>query len=85
MSNEKLKVEPHEQGCKNCRFWDEFDLDEDSGFAIGTCSRYPPQYAPENKLLFEANGSSPMIPHSVREWRQPTTDCCTYCGEWKEA
>lgn len=66
--------------CGACKHWEPFD--EEGGEEIGTCRRYPPQRIVENEALFHANGGTPPLAYSPREWSQPTTMESDWCGEF---
>jgi len=61
---------PKGQHCINCRFWDEWDADDDD-VDEGWCMRFPP-------ILRQPDGR-----HDDEQYSQPITPGILWCGEWK--
>ena len=65
---------PASQRCQACKFWDDYEDDEDATPRQGACCRFPPV-----RNLMTDNEDTPS--HSL--WSYPVTGGHWWCGEFK--
>jgi hypothetical protein len=63
--------------CRTCRYWEY--LEEQNGYRVGFCRRYPPQPA----LGFLRSLATKQATDGWEEWEPPQTEESSWCGEWR--